>query len=129
LVDTTTSKVDEYGDQYYDAKDAARAEGLGVLVYTTACEGRAAFEEVRAVVYRSDKGYTGFRKRVRVAKQRDDGSLATLNTFGGLLLVSVMSVIIIVVAINNLARVKGGGFERALGFRGQRGAERTSCVV
>ena len=96
-------------------------------MYAAACEGRAAFEEVRAVVYRRNEGHTGFRKRVVVAKQRDDGSLAALSLLGGFLVSVILAVI--VVAVNDLAGVKRDGFERALGFRGQIWAERTSGVV
>jgi hypothetical protein len=67
LVDATTDKVDEHGNQGHDAEDTAGAQSLCFLVHTTAGKGRAALEEIGAVVYGSDEGDASLAQRVALA--------------------------------------------------------------
>ena len=104
LVDATADKVDEHGNQGHDAEDAAGAQGLGFLVHATAGKGRAALEEVGAVVYGCDEGDARLAEGVALAQQRDDGRLATLIV--GLLAVRV-SVLVLVVIVDDFAGLCG----------------------
>jgi hypothetical protein len=108
LVDATTDKVDEHGDQSHNAEDTAGAQSLCFLVHTTAGKGRAALEEIGAVVYGSDEGDASLAERVALAQQRDDGRLAAFAI--RLLAVRVgiaILVLVLVVIVNDFARLCG----------------------
>jgi hypothetical protein len=110
LVDTTTDEVDEHSDQGHDAEDTAGAQSLCFLVHTTAGKGRAALEEIGAVVYGSDEGDASLAQRVALAQQRDDGRLAAFAI--RLLAVRVgiavlVLVLVLVVIVNDFARLCG----------------------
>jgi hypothetical protein len=110
LVDATTNKVDEHGDQGHDAEDTTGAQSLCFLVHTTAGKGRAALEEIGAIVYGSDERDASLAQRVALAQQRDDGRLAAFAI--RLLAVRVgiavlVLVLVLVVIVNDFARLCG----------------------
>ena len=111
LVDTTTGEIYKDRNHGYYAEDPTRPERLSLLVNAAACKGRAALEEVCAVVYGSDERNRRLGQRVVVTEKGDYGSLATLALFGFLL------VVVVVIALDDLSGVEGGGLERSLGFQ------------
>ena len=110
LVDTTTGEIYKDRNHGYYAEDPTRPERLSLLVNAAACKGRAALEEVCAVVYSSDERNRRLGQRVVVTEKGDYGSLATLALFGFLL-------VVVVIALDDLSGVEGGGLERSLGFQ------------
>jgi hypothetical protein len=140
LVHAAADQVDEHGDEGDDAEDAAGAEGLLLFVETAAGVGRAAFEEVGAVVYGGDEGYAGFCEGVGVAEEGDDGGLAArvlvfvffilvlvvlvlVFVFGGLLLLRLVVVFVVVRVLYDFAGEVGGLVALGL-YRGAEGAAR-----
>jgi len=111
LVDATAGEIYKDRDHGYYAEYPARPERLSLLVDAAACKGRTALKEVCAVVYGSDERNRCLGQWVVVTEKGDYGSLATLGLFGFLLLV-----IVVVIAVDDLSGVEGGGFERSLGF-------------
>jgi hypothetical protein len=97
LVDAAADKVDEDGDEGHDAKDAAGAQGLLGLVDAAAGKGRAALEEVSAVVDGGDKRDARLGEGVALAQQGDDGRLAALG--GGGLLVLILALVLVAVLV------------------------------
>lgn len=116
LIDASAGEVDEDGNHDHDTKHAAGAQCLCFLVYAAACERRAAFKKVCAIINCGDKGYGCFSERVRVAEERDDGRLAAFRLLLLSLFAFILAFVIVVVAVNDLPPVKGNWLERALGL-------------
>jgi hypothetical protein len=140
LVHAAADQVDEHGDEGDDAEDAAGAEGLLLLVQAATCVGRAALEEVGAVVYGGDEGHAGFCEWVGVAEEGDDGGLAArvlvfvffilvlvvlvlVFVFGGLLLLRLVVVFVVVRVLYDFAGEVSGLVALGL-YRGAEGAAR-----
>lgn len=129
LVHTATREIHEHGNHGDDAKHAAGAQCLRLLMHAAARRRRAAFEEVRAVVHGGDEGDCGFGEGVRVAEEGDDCGFAAfvVFAFGGFL--GGLVVVVVIVAVDDFAGRVGERDGGAAGSGGRGGAERAACVV
>lgn len=139
LIDTATDKVHEHSDEHDYAKHPAGTERLLLDVHAAAGKGGAPLEEIHAVVDGGNEGEGGFGQGVGFAEEGDDGCLAAVGVFGGLLLVVGIFIVVFVLGILVLVVVvvvvfdDGSGEEiksgvgRASG--GRRGTEGAAGVV